>query len=311
MLDHLKCALTLAESGSFHRAADLLGMSQPHLTRIIRSLEKDMVIVLFTRSSRGVTVTPDGERVLREAEILIRAETAFSRRIEVIRSRSFRKLRVAVGAFISQSWASAAITAVNTTNPEIAISIRELDWWKLADAALDEEFDLAVGEVSEAERDPRLSVELLPEREGSIFVRIGHPLAGRNQVTLEDIARFPLAGPRLPGRVAAILPQTSRLGHLSEDGRYFIPVIECATPRSMLDVIMASDALCMILREHCAEQVKSGAVVELPFYPPWLRLRQGIIYRHGRSLAPAAQLFCTAARTAERRYFRHRSLLPG
>ena len=32
--------------------------------------------------------------------------------------------------------------------------MRELDWWKLAEAAQSEEFDMAIGELSEAERDP-------------------------------------------------------------------------------------------------------------------------------------------------------------
>ncbi len=255
-------------------------------------------------------MTPDGDRVLREADTLIKAGRAFTSQVEAIRSKSSLELRVAVGAFISQSWVSAAITALNANNPEIAISIRELDWWKLADAALGEEFDLAIGEVSEAERDPRIAVEHLPEREGSIIVRAGHQLDGRSRVTLEEIANFPLAGPRLPGRVAEVLPIGSRLGHMSEDRRHYIPIIECATPRAMIDVVTASDAVCMILREHCADQLMAASVVELPFNPPWLRLRQGIIYRRDRPLSPAALLFRTAARTAERKYFQHRSSCP-
>ena len=307
MLDKLKCAVTLAESGSFHRAALRLGMSQPHLTRIIKSLERDLAVVLFTRGSRGVTVTPQGDQVLQAAGTLLTAERAFTNRIDAIRSRSSLELRVAVGAFVSQSWVSAAITALNASAPEIAMSIRELDWWKLADAALGEEFDLTIGEVSEAEHDPRVTVDPLPERAGSLIVRAGHPLDGRSRVSLEDIARYPLAGPRLPARIAEVLPKESRLGQLSDDRRHYIPIIECATPRAMIDVVKASDALCMILREHCADQLTGGTVVELPFHPPWLRLRQGIIYRRDRPLSPAALLFRSAARTAERKYFQHRS----
>ena len=132
------------------------------------------------------------------------------------------------------------------------------------------------------------------------MVRAGHQLAGRNHVTLDEIAKFPLAGPRLPARLAEVLPRTGRLGHLSEDGRYFIPVIECATPRSMIDVVAASNAVCMIWPEHCAEQLKTGAVVELPFRPPWLRVRQGIMYRRNKPLPRAALAFRNVARLAER-----------
>ena len=307
MLDRLKCAVALAEAGTFHRASRQLGMSQPHLTRIIKSLEADLGIVIFQRGPHGVTVTSDGSFALREAAVLLKAELAFARKLEAIRNRSSEELKIAVGAFVSQSWASAAITALNASDPEISISMRELDWWKLAEAAQSEEFDMAIGELSEAERDPLIATEPFPEREGSVVVRAGHQLAGRNHVTLDEIAKLPLAGPRLPARLAEVLPRTGRLGHLSEDGRYFIPVIECATPRSMIDVVAASNAVCMIWPEHCAEQLKTGAVVELPFRPPWLRVRLGIMYRRNHQLSATALLFRNVAKAAERRYFRHRT----
>lgn len=306
MLDRLKAALVLANTLNFHRAAERLAISQPHLTRIIKSLEGELGISLFARGPHGVSLTPEGGRALNEAAVLIRAETDFNRKIEALRSSAPETLRVAVGAFISQSWASAAVTAMKAAHADISISLRELDWWKLSEAVHDGEFDLAIGELSEANKNPDLVKEPFPEREGSIIVGAGHPLAVRNQVTLEELARFPLPGPRLPGRIAQLLPPACALGALSDDGRFFIPVIECATPRSMIDVVSASNALCMIWPEYCTEQLKSGTLRELPFHPPWLRVAQGIMYPRNHPLSPAALAFRAVARGAERKYFRHR-----
>jgi DNA-binding transcriptional LysR family regulator len=306
MIDRLKSALALAETLNFHRTAQRLGMSQPHLTRLIKSLEMDLGIILFERGPHGVSVTPDGSRTLKEAAVLVKAEAAFNGKIEALRNSSAETLRIAVGAFISQSWAASAVTAMKAADAGISISLRELDWWKLSDAVHSGEVDLAIGELSEANKNPNLVKEPFPEREGSIIVRAGHQLAGRNQVSLEDIARFPLAGPRMPGRIAQLLPPSCGMGALSEDGQFFIPVIECATPRSMIDVVSASNALSMIWPEYCAEQLKSGQLVELPFHPPWLRVTQGIMYRRNKPLSPAALAFRNVARSAERKYFRHR-----
>jgi DNA-binding transcriptional LysR family regulator len=215
-------------------------------------------------------------------------------------------LRIAVGAFISQSWAGAAVSGMKTAEPDISISLRELDWWKLADAVQSGEVDLALGELSEANRNPDIAKEAFPEREGSIIVRASHVLAGRKQVTLEEIARFPLAGPRLPARIAQLLPAACALGSLSEDGHFFIPVIECATPRAMIDIVSASNAVCTLWPEHCTAQLKAGILQELPFHPPWLRVNQGIMYRRNKPLSPAALAFRAAAMNAERKYFRHR-----
>lgn len=307
MIDRLKSALALAETLNFHRAAQRLEISQPHLTRIIKSLEAELGITLFERGPHGVSITPDGSRALKEAAVLVKAEAAFHRKIEVLRNNSVETLRIAVGAFISQSWAASAVTAMKAADAGISISLRELDWWKLSEAVYSGEFDLAIGELSEANKNPDLVKESFPEREGSIIVRAEHQLAGRNRVTLEEIARFPLAGPRMPSRIAQLLPSSCGMGSLSEDGQFFMPVIECATPRSMIDVVSASNALCMIWPEFCSEQLKSGQLLELPFHPPWLRVAQGIIYRRNKPLSPAALAFRNVARSAERKYFRHRN----
>ena len=306
MLDRLKAALALAETLNFHRAAQRLEISQPHLTRIIKSLERDFGIILFGRGPHGVSLTADGARALKEAAILINAETMFSRKIDALRSSGSETLRIAVGAFVAQSWAGAAMAALKAAEPALSISLRELDWWKLSEAAQSGEVDIAIGELSEANKIPELAKEPFLEREGSIIVRADHPLAGLKQVTLEELARFPLVGPRLPGRIAQLLPPVCGFGALSEDGRFFIPVIECATPRSMLDVVSASDAICMIWPEYCADALKSGALREIAFHPAWLRVSQGIMYRRTQPLSSAALAFCAEARRAERDYFRDR-----
>jgi DNA-binding transcriptional LysR family regulator len=309
MISRLRCALVLSETLNFHRAAQRLEISQPHLTRTIKALENDLGITLFIRGPHGVTLTPEGSRALKEAGLLIKAEIAFNTKIEALRKGASETLTIAVGAFISQSWAAAAVNAMKAANPNVAISMREVDWWKLSDAVISGEFDLAIGELSEANKNLDLIKEPFAEREGSIIVRAEHPLVGRNQITLEEIARFPLAGPRLPGRIAQLLPSSCALGELSEDGQFFIPIIECATPRSMIDVVSASSAICMIWPEYCFEQLKSGLLVELPFHPLWLSATQGIIYTRNKPLSAAAIKFRNVAHNAERKYFRHREII--
>jgi DNA-binding transcriptional LysR family regulator len=307
MLDRLKAALALAATLDFHKAAQRLQISQPRLTRMIKSLEQDLGIILFERGPHGVLLTADGARALKEAANLINAEAKFSQKIEVLRSSGKETLRIAAGAFVAQSWVGAAVTAMKTGGAAISISLRELDWWKLAEAVKSGEVDLAIGELSEANKIPELANEPFPKREGIFIVRADHQLAALKQVTIEEVARFPLVGPLLPGRIAQLLPPVCGFGALSEDGRRFIPVIECATPRSMIDMVSASDAVCMIWPEYCSEGLQSGALREVAFHPPWLVANHGIIYRRTQPLSSAAVAFCAEARRAEQAYFRHRS----
>lgn len=56
----LKYLITISETKSFNKAAEQLYVSQPSLTSAMKELEKELGIVLFYRSGRGVTLTNDG-----------------------------------------------------------------------------------------------------------------------------------------------------------------------------------------------------------------------------------------------------------
>lgn len=71
-LQQLRYVLTISETGSLNKAAELLYVAQPSLTSAIKELEKEMGIAIFNRSGRGVTLTADG------AEFLLHARQIYS-----------------------------------------------------------------------------------------------------------------------------------------------------------------------------------------------------------------------------------------
>ena len=71
-LSSMKAFVILAESSSFNNAAKLLNITQPALTRRIKKMEEDLHIQLFERTTRKVTLTKAGKRLLPEARELIK-----------------------------------------------------------------------------------------------------------------------------------------------------------------------------------------------------------------------------------------------
>src|SRR4051794_31967440 len=63
-LNDLVAFVTVAREGSFTRAAAALGVSQSALSQAIKALETRLAIRLLTRSTRSVSTTPAGERLL-------------------------------------------------------------------------------------------------------------------------------------------------------------------------------------------------------------------------------------------------------
>ncbi len=68
---HLSYIVTVASLGSLTKASRKLMVAQPNLSRIIQSMEETIGITIFSRSSRGVTLTPDGERFIRKAQQIL------------------------------------------------------------------------------------------------------------------------------------------------------------------------------------------------------------------------------------------------
>ena len=59
-LTQMNYIITISETGSLNKAAEALYISQPSLTNAVKELEKELGIIIFNRSGRGVTLTNDG-----------------------------------------------------------------------------------------------------------------------------------------------------------------------------------------------------------------------------------------------------------
>ena len=59
-LQQLRYVITISETGSLNKAAELLYVAQPSLTGAVKELEKELGITIFHRSGRGVSLTNEG-----------------------------------------------------------------------------------------------------------------------------------------------------------------------------------------------------------------------------------------------------------
>ena len=91
-MQQLQYFLTSADKGSLTRAAEELYTTQPHVSQVIKSLERDLGVSLFSRSPHGIALTEDGERIRVYAQNIVK-NTALIR--EVCEDTASRRLRIA------------------------------------------------------------------------------------------------------------------------------------------------------------------------------------------------------------------------
>ncbi|MBR1676895.1 MAG: LysR family transcriptional regulator [Clostridia bacterium] len=68
---YLKYAIEVAKTGSINKAAENLYVAQPNLSRAIKELESSLGITIFQRTSKGMTLTPDGESLLQYSKSVL------------------------------------------------------------------------------------------------------------------------------------------------------------------------------------------------------------------------------------------------
>jgi DNA-binding transcriptional LysR family regulator len=92
--------LVVAEEGNFARAAARLGMAQPPLSQSIQRTERDLGVVLFKRTRKGVYLTPAGQALLPEARVAVAA----AERAEVLARAAASRNPVRIGVATPCLW---------------------------------------------------------------------------------------------------------------------------------------------------------------------------------------------------------------
>ncbi|HVL86252.1 MAG TPA: LysR substrate-binding domain-containing protein [Pseudonocardia sp.] len=197
-LRQLAYLVALADVGSFTRAADLVGVAQPTLSRQLRALEDDLGAPLVERGGRdGTTLTAAGEAVLPFARrMLADADGARTAVAELI---GLRRGRVRLGATPSLCVGVVAdvLRAFHGAHPEIALELVESGSQPLVRALARGELDIALVIVPADGIEPGLAAAPLLRERLSVASAATEPAPfRRGSVTVVELARRPLVVPR-------------------------------------------------------------------------------------------------------------------
>lgn len=187
--------LTVTEQGSLGRAADIMHLTQPALSRIIHRLEAQLGVALFERHTLGMTLTSYGETLLPYARLLsVEAANAIE---EINALRGLGRGVVRIGAI-----ASAAIMLLPPILerllarwPGLHVQITEAVEDRLLVALTRNEIDLAIaGLMPETEAVMRVAEHKFQD-DCRIIAAIGHPLHQRATLCARDVLDYPWAMP--------------------------------------------------------------------------------------------------------------------
>lgn len=228
----LQCFLQVAEFRSFTRAAAVLHVAQPALSRSVRALEDDLGVALFHRSERGVTLTEQGELLRTRAADLL-AEMARVRDEVGDPSRELRgELSLGMPPSMQQMVTVPLIAAFRAEHPAVVLRFTEGISAMLSEALLLGKIDLAVVSANEpiaslASR-PLLSEDMVLVGPRKARLRLERP------VSIDKVATLPLIVTPRPNSVRTLIETA-----LAARGRALRPVLESNATSVMLQLVAA------------------------------------------------------------------------
>lgn len=185
-LQQLHAFATIVACGSLGRAADVLHVTQPALSRTIRRLEEEVGAPLFERHSKGMQLTAIGSALLPHATLLQREAEHAREEVDAMRGLAKGTIRVGAVASIASLVLPQAVSGVLGRWPNLHVQIIEGVWDRLADALTRHEIDLALS-MAVPDTEEIVSIDDCRwEDESFVVAALDHPLRERGTLTLAD-----------------------------------------------------------------------------------------------------------------------------
>jgi len=189
----LRYFVAVAELGSLGRAADVLRVAQPALTRQVRLLEQELGVTLFTRSRRGMHLTEDGRELLGDVSDPLRQLDAALHNIRSNNTGLSGQIAMGMTPTVTYFLAQKMLERMAEIAPNVVLRIVEGSGTQLSDGLLSGELDL--GLLYEPLIDQRLVNRELLIEEMVIVGAVGSGVVPEKALTIEELTKLPLILP--------------------------------------------------------------------------------------------------------------------
>lgn len=183
--------IEVAHKKSFTKASKSLHISQPSISKGIKSMEEHWNIQLFDRKGKNVELTEMGAYLLPKIEELMKGFTQLNEEMESATLLNAGKLAIGIPPMIGSSFISPFIRQFITSYPNIELEMTEVGSQEII-SAIDDGLIQAGFVALPIDTDMPYDFFIFNKEPLDVVVWSKHPLAKRSELTLEDIKNEPL-----------------------------------------------------------------------------------------------------------------------
>jgi DNA-binding transcriptional LysR family regulator len=187
-LQQLRILKAVATEKSFTKAADILFLSQPYLSKQIKVLEQNLDVILFKRNCKNIDLTENGKVFLQYAERILALCEESCRAIIDLKNGERGNLSVGASQTIGTYLMPRLLALFAQNYPQIDLKVQVNSTRLIVKQIINKQIDIAVvgGEVPE-DLKQNLKMEHFVEDELNLIISNSHPFAKLKKIKKEDL----------------------------------------------------------------------------------------------------------------------------
>jgi DNA-binding transcriptional LysR family regulator len=294
--------VALEEEGNIHRASQMLNMTQPAASKLLKDLEDVLGVQLFERLPRGMRPTWYGETMVRHARAALNSLNQANDELQAAKLGQFGQVNLGAITAPGVVLLPPTIAAIKEANPNLRITIQIESSNVLVEQLSRGGLDLVVGRLSEEHDSADLRYETIADEPMCAVGRPGHPLFNASQLTLTDLLDYCWIVPP----VGSVMRHHLDLMFQELDLPQLKNRLETGSLLFMTKMMQQSDMVGMLAVDTARYYADHGLLRILPVVVPCQMAPFGFITRRDKQLPPAAQVVLNALKaTALTVYGKH------
>jgi DNA-binding transcriptional LysR family regulator len=184
-IQQIEAYLYVARTGNFSRAGELLFLTQPSVSSRIQQLENELGSLLFERAGKSIRLTEAGQAFLPYAETIINQLAEGRLAIQQLNDQVEGSLQIGTAIYAANHLMPDYLYAFCSRYPKVRLSISTGHSHQVLDMILRHEAHVG---IVRSIRHPDIHAVRLLDDAMTVTVYPGHPLAGREGLTLDELS---------------------------------------------------------------------------------------------------------------------------
>lgn len=277
----LKAFVAVASTQSFAEACGIVHLSQPALSITIKNLEESVGGKLLVRTTRTLSLTPEGEAFYPVAQRLL---ADWEEGLEDLKNRfALRRGKVVMGAMPSFACnlLPSALAQFRHQHPSVNVAVNDVVSEEVVEMVRQGRVELGVS-FDPGESEDLLFEPLFDDEFVAVFAP-SHPLLAASEIAWQALAKEDFILLQRPSSIRALIEQ-----RLQSEGYELTPAFE-AHQLATIGRMVATGLGVSVVPALCAPQMRELGAECRPLCKPFIHRRVGVLTRRRYALSVAAQ----------------------